>query len=82
MTRNWPAERLAYCPGSPLQTDVVLVRAICDLLQNDQLFVDYGDQSAKEFFGVDTILGVHESHPDDLPAETERDSKCRKSFRH
>ena len=61
----WANEQLAYIPGNPTQNAAVVVRAVGDLKQHEQLFVDYGDQAAKEFFGVETILGLNDSHPNE-----------------
>lgn len=74
----WPSERLPYYPGNPERTDVILVYATEIVKKGDQFFIDYGDQSAREFFGVESILGIDEPWPIEED-ETAKQSRSKRS---
>jgi hypothetical protein len=63
--KTWQSERLSYYPGNPERTEVILVYATDSVKKGEQLYIDYGDQSAKEFFGVESILGIDEPWPNE-----------------
>ena len=54
--RKWEPKPHSYHPGKTPETDAILVRATSVLKPGEILYVDYGDQTAKEMFGVETIL--------------------------
>lgn len=76
--QTWQSERLSYYPGNPERTEVILVYATDFVKKGDQFLIDYGDQSAKEFFGVESILGTDEPWPTQ-ENETSRYSGCKRT---
>ena len=54
--RKWEPKPRSYHPGKTPETDAILVRATSVLKPGEILYVDYGDQTAKEMFGVEKIL--------------------------
>ena len=54
--KTWKPKTRQWYPGNCYETDVILIETIRDVKKGEQLWVDYGDQTAGKMFGVKTIL--------------------------
>jgi hypothetical protein len=76
--KTWQATHLSTYPGHIVETDVVLVRSLRPIKKGEELYIDYGDGTAREFFGVDRFLSAGVFPADSEMKEVERPNRRRR----